>query len=60
VIKVIGKCWERHLEGTAKGAQFDDINPSLASFDFADERLGFSEPLSKSSLRQIGFDPGLA
>jgi hypothetical protein len=56
----MGKGWERNSKRTTENAQFDDIEPPLTPFNFANERLGFPEPPRKLGLGQVGFDPGFA
>jgi len=60
VVKIMGKGWERNSKRATENAQFDDIEPPLTPFNFANERLGFPEPPRKLGLGQVGFDPGFA
>jgi len=46
----LNKGGQRHAEGPAKRAQFNDIYPALASFAFANEGLGLPNPLCEVDL----------
>jgi hypothetical protein len=50
LIETPNKSCKRNAKGTAERPQFDDINPALPSFAFADERLRLANSLCQPNL----------
>ncbi len=54
-----GELFEADPERSAECSQFHYVDPALTPFAFADERLGFPNPLGQVHLRKPGPPPGL-
>src|SRR5262249_3062592 len=48
---------DRQADGSAKGSEFPDVQPSLAAFDLRDQALCYVEPVGQLDLCDAGFLP---